>query len=306
MEMALVISFVLIMPTTAGYYTPPEALVGQTPQQLRYAGGDIAQYAFGGLPEELASTLGIGANTPLENRAYSIVAGAGQPSEYITKTFRSTDPNQSSYDALAQSKTLTSQAYDERERQLAAEEDPLKARYQKIIDDITAAKTKDVTEQGRVLSREYGARGIPLSSGAYEQDLAGKTSGINQFYTSQATEAGFEREDKLRELFNLKNMNPIEKAQALNALDLEIAQMKSEGADKQLQRNLEMYKADLEQKWKQEDLNLRQQEFAYQTREKAPDYQLTEFNKNLYAFDPANKSITELLKGQLGAGDDWG
>ena len=96
------------MPATSGFFTPQSNLIGLTPQQLRYgAPGLDPSQQYGGIPGELASALGIGENTALENKAYSIVAGGGQPSEYIQSRFGATSPYKGAEDALAASKPIT-------------------------------------------------------------------------------------------------------------------------------------------------------------------------------------------------------
>lgn len=248
--------------TTAGYYTPPTPFVGKTVNQLRYGGEGIdPSTQFGGRIDQLAAALGIGEQTPLENKGYTIVAGPGQESDYIQRTFKQTDPYQGAYDALGESKKITEQAYTERGRQLEGEKQPLMDRYQSIIDELKGKETKETGQVATGLSREYGKRGIPLSSGAYEQDLGGKTRDISQFYAGQTKEVGFEREDKLRELGNLQANLPIEKAKDLNAIDQRIAEMKASGADKSMQMALQMYRDEREEKWRQQEFDLKKQEF---------------------------------------------
>ena len=259
------------MATAAGFFTPNTNMVGLTPNQLRYgAPGLDPSQQFGGRIDELASTLGIGEQTPLENRAYSIVAGEGQPSSYISSQFKTTDPYQSSYDALGASKGITEQAYAERQKQLEAEKAPLNERYQGLIAELTRRETKETGAQSTALAREYGKRGVPLSSGAYEQDLLGKTGDISQYYGGQIKEVGFENADKLRELGNLIANIPTEKAKELNLIDQQIAQMKAQGADKQMTMALEMYKQQTEEKYNNALLDLKKQEFELTKQGTAP------------------------------------
>lgn len=252
---------------TAGLYTPPAELVGKTPHDLRYGmTGDLNKYAYGGLPEELAGVLGIGAQTPLENRAYTIVAGAGQPTEYLFRNsgFTQTSPYKAAEDALSASKPITEQAYAERGRQLEGEKQPLTDRYQSIIDELKGRETKETGQVSTALAREYGKRGVPLSSGAYEQDLGGKTRDISQFYGAQQKDVGFEREDKLRQISNLLADLPIERARELNLIDQKIGELKATGANQQLQMRLEMYRQEQEDKWRQQEMDLKKQSFELQ------------------------------------------
>src|SRR3990167_4707406 len=250
------------MPATSGFFTPQSNLIGLTPQQLRYgAPGLDPSQQYGGIPGELASALGIGENTALENKAYSIVAGGGQPSEYIQSRFGAASPYKGAEDALAASKPITEQAYTERGRQLESERMPLTERYDALIAELTRRETKETGATSTALGREYGKRGIPLSSGAYEQDLLGKTGDISQFYAGQQKDVSFEREGKLREIGNLLANLPIERSKELNLIDQQIAQMKASGADKQMQMALEMYKQQTDEKYNNALLDLKRQEF---------------------------------------------
>src|SRR3990167_5662861 len=92
------------------------------------------------------------------------------------------------------SKPEVQQAFDVRTGQLEAEKDPLIDRYANLLAQLTGRETKETTAQGKYLSQEYGKRGIPLSSGAYQQDLTGKLGDISQFYATQGKEVGLAQE----------------------------------------------------------------------------------------------------------------
>ncbi len=235
-----------------GLYEVPQELVGKTGAQLDTYGLD------------LNDLLGqIGQDKPLVAGQTVTAFGEGQTQNYLNRFWKPTTATAGAESALAASKPITEQAYAQRQTQLEGEKDPLKARYSELLNQITGAQNKDIGATSLALSREYGKRGIPLSSGAYEQDLTGKLSGINQFYTGQKTQVGFEQEDKLREIGNMLAMLPIEKAKELNAIDQQIAQMKAQGASQQLQMAAQMYRDQKENEWRQKDFDLRQQEIKF-------------------------------------------
>ncbi|MBI2005627.1 MAG: hypothetical protein HYS80_02590, partial [Candidatus Aenigmarchaeota archaeon] len=84
----------------------------------------------------------------------------------------------------------TSARFATERTRLAGEKEPLKQRYQSILDEITRREKVDVGAQERVTSREFGRRGIPLSSGLFDTTLQEAVSPLSQFYTGQAKEAG--------------------------------------------------------------------------------------------------------------------
>lgn len=86
---------------------------------------------------------------------------------------------------------------------LQGEVDPLKQRYQTLIDDLTRRESRDVGEVNKALSSEFSRRGIPLSSGLYEQTGLERRQPVSEFYGIQQREAVGERESGLRQLQNL-------------------------------------------------------------------------------------------------------
>lgn len=240
----------------AGLYEVPESLIGINPSNLQTI---PSQYGFGGRAEDLSAILG---SQPLQKgQQFALADVGGQPGEWITKHFTRTSPYAAAESALAASKPITEQAYAERGRQLEGEKQPLTERYSALIDELKRRETKETGAQSTALAREYGKRGVPLSSGAYEQDLAGKTGDISQFYAGQQKDVGFEKEDKLRELGNLLADLPIERARELNLIDQKIGELKATGANQQLQMALEQYKFQREEHWRQQEFDLKKQEF---------------------------------------------
>ena len=296
--------------TTAGYYTPPTPFVGKTVNQLRYGGEGIdPSTQFGGRIDQLAAALGIGEQTPLENKGYTIVAGPGQESDYIQRTFKQTDPYQGAYDALGESKKITEQAYTERGRQLEGEKAPLNERYQGLIAELTRRETKETGAVATARAQEYGRRGIPLSSSAYQEDLAQKTGDISQYYGNQRTTVGLENADKLRELGNLLADLPIQKSKELNQIDQQISQMKSQGADRAMTQALEMFRAEREDKWRQQEFDLKKQEFELTKQGTAPSLkdQFTSIGEGSTLYDLLNRSaLYTAPKTYKSAGGDTG
>lgn len=137
----------------------------------------------------------------------------------------------------------TEAAFAERGRQLTAEKEPLKERYQALIADLGRRETREIEETGGRLSREYGKRGIPLSSGAYEQALEQAYRPTREFYAGQIKETGLSQEEALRDLSNLIANLPIEKQQSLDEINKAIAQIQSGGASDAITNALSLYQS---------------------------------------------------------------
>lgn len=86
---------------------------------------------------------------------------------------------------------------------LEASKSPLQSKYNDLITELTRREGVEVGQTNTALSREYGKRGIPLSSGAFEQDLAEKQRPTSEFYAGQrgqattASQQGISEIDKL-------------------------------------------------------------------------------------------------------------
>ena len=239
-----------------GLFEVPTSLAGQTLSQITSGKGRSA--------EDLAAKAGFAPNQALTAGQTFSIYNPTDPTtfkDFVELGFTPTTAEAPVERALAASKPITEQAYAERQRQIEGEKQPLMDRYQSIIDDLKGRETKEAATQGRVLGSEYGKRGIPLSSTAYQQDLAGKTGDISQFYGGQIKDVGFEREDKLRSISNMLADLPIERAQELNQIDKQIALLKMQGMDNAQLRNIEAYKLQREEYWKQQDQDLQKQAF---------------------------------------------
>ena len=272
-----------------------EALGGKTLEQLKNYGG----YDYGNFrPEQL----GIGGNTPLS---------AGQQ-----LTYRTDDPtyqNEGEYQKftrlfgqplsteqqsqIAQQKALTArqqaiapavssleasipeqtQKFGVERTRLQGEVDPIKQRYQLVLDKLKRRETKQVGEAQTSLSREYGKRGIPLSSGVFDQNLAQNVYPITDFYGIQQRETGASQEENLRNITNLVNQLLPQETEANRTIRNVIANLQSgagnasiEDAIKQLQMQEERRQFD-----EKSVLSKAQQE----TQRRLADAQIANYNK---------------------------
>lgn len=223
-------------------------------------------------------------------------------SEVVEKQYKASNPSlsdlaaetQKLYDqsiqpavtSLEQSKTITGDAYAERSRQLTESKPSLSSRYQNLISQITQRETADIDQLTTQLSREYGARGIPLSSGAFSQDLMQKQAPVKQFYTSQSKDVQLEESDKLRSIDDQLAMLPVDKAKDLNAIDQMIGQLKAQSADKSIALSYQAMRDAREEQWNQKQFELEQQKFQlskYQAEQ--PSYSLVNTNDKFGRFD---------------------
>lgn len=193
-----------------GFVGDKATLAGQTFSSPQ----DLYNTVYGGGSGVSASTAGNYAQPEFEStlsRALEIQNQAVQPA---VQSLQSSIPE-------IEQKFATQRA------QLEAEKDPLKARYNALIDDIS--RRQGVAETGAIktTSRELGRRGIVGSSGVADVAMQEAVQPIQSEYGSLATQAGLERETGLRELQNqITNLTPLE-VEATRDVQNAIAQLQS-------------------------------------------------------------------------------
>ena len=98
--------------------------------------------------------------------------------------------------------------YQKRQEQVGAEKQPLKDRYDQLLNEIRGRETSQVNDTNRNVSREMGRRGIALSSTFAGDESLGRTAGIRGQAQSDILSTNFDRESKLREIDNtITNLN---------------------------------------------------------------------------------------------------
>ena len=198
---------------------------------------------------------------------------------------------QPAVNSLTASKPEITNTFDTRGSQLGAEKDPLIARYQTLLDSITNNQNKDITQQGKVLSQEYGARGIPLSSGAYQTDLANKDTSINQNYSNQTQTTGLAREADLRDLSNQISNLANQKTTALRDVDNKIAELQAGAGNQAVTDALVNYRASLDQQFQSRFDDLNKKILEQQANPQVAETKPFEFNNSLYTYSGGNLNL---------------
>jgi hypothetical protein len=154
----------------------------------------------------------------------------------------------------------TSAAFAERRRATEAEVDPLKERYANLIDQIKGREQKETTQTIRSTAREYGRRGIPLSSTAYAEEEQGRTQPISQYYTGQLKDTEIARESDLRQIQNLLGELTIGETSAQREIRQAIANLQAGAGTNAIQSANEITQAALNRVLQQAGLDLQQRQ----------------------------------------------
>jgi hypothetical protein len=121
----------------------------------------------------------------------------------------------------------TQAAYTQQGSALQAQVDPLKQRYQAILDQLGAAGTQETRTAQIASSSELGKRGIPMSSGYADQYTAQQVNPITQYYAGQTAGVQGSESDALTQLQNQIAGVPIQGQQAVNTIQQAIAQLQA-------------------------------------------------------------------------------
>lgn len=165
--------------------------------------------------------------------------------------------NQPAISSLQSSIPETTAKFATARTSLEGQKVPLTARYSNLIDQIKGNQQADISQQNLTTSREFGRRGIPTTSGLFEQTIGEKTQPINKYYTGQLTEAGISKEENLTKLNDLVASLTGQETEATRAITNAIAQLQagdSSGAVTQalslLASNQSAQQATSEEAWK--------------------------------------------------------
>lgn len=214
------------------YYTPASQYVGKSLAQIRDTGLTFR-------PDTLGSFLGIGENQPLT--ADSTYQLSNLPANYQnsgeSQAFRQIfsapgmSPEQKAIQPAVQSLESSvpeiSQKFQTERTRIEGEKQPLTNRYNALLTELKRREGVDIGQTQTATAREYGKRGIPLSSGTYDQALIEKTRPISEFYTGQTTTAALSREDSLRQLNDLLAGLAPQEVEAIRGIKSAIASLQA-------------------------------------------------------------------------------
>lgn len=149
--------------------------------------------------------------------------------------------NQPAVQTLQSSIPTTQQAFQQKGQQLTAQVDPLKQRYQGILDSLKQTQQVDVQSAQIASSREFGKRGVPLSSGAYDQYVNQQILPVNAAYGGKISETALTGEEALRSLQDQIANNPIEQQKSVDAINQAIASLQAGGNSEAIKSALSLY-----------------------------------------------------------------
>lgn len=131
--------------------------------------------------------------------------------------------------------------FDTARSQAEAGRNPLLERYQNLIDDLRASESGRVAETQGIAAREFGRRGIPLSSTFAAEETVRRTAPIQSETNALVRDVGLDRENKIRELDDLIANLTLEQTAAEREIRNTIANLQANAATGALDRALQQY-----------------------------------------------------------------
>ena len=177
--------------------------------------------------------------------------------------------------------------------------EPLKQRYQNLLDELKRREDVQVSEQSRNLSREYGARGIPLSSGLFGESLTGKLNPLREFFTGQTKDVTLGREEGIRGIQDTSANLVTKETEAKRTVQNAIAQLQSGNPQSSIQGAMNLLSIQRQQASDMAQQAYQQGLLGLQQREADLAGQKFDFEKNnQFATLGEGSTLFNLLTGQ--------
>lgn len=239
----------------------------------------------------------------------AIGSDTSSPTDYATLAAQQLklrqEANQPAIKSLEASIPEQAQKFTTERGRLQGEVDPIKQRYQLVLDELKRRETKDTGEVNTALAREFGRRGIPLSSGLYEQTGIEKRQPISEFYGIQGREASASQEESLRNITNLVNALTPQETEATRTIRNAIANLQAGAGNASIDDAFNQLRFQEEQRQfnqnyalqqAQEDSNRKLRE-AQATNYLRPETKTTDISKNFTALGEG-QTLFNLLTGK--------
>lgn len=165
---------------------------------------------------------------------------------------QSIQPALSAYQALI---PITQQTYAQKAQALQSQKPLLEQRYQNLLSEINRKQTEETGQISQSTTREFGKRGIPVSSGVFDTTLQEKVSPVQQFYTGQSRDVGLEQTRSLQDLASQISANPLELQGALQAIYGQQASLRSQAAQGASGIALQLYQTELDRQRQAQEQN---------------------------------------------------
>lgn len=193
-----------------------------------YDPGELAQALIkGGMSSSPAFDASHGSNADELAKQYGVYNSGGNSAYQKYQGKARQDAIAPAVQSLQASIPETQQKFATERSRLEGEKQPLQERYKTLLDELKNKESQQVGAAQTASAREFGKRGVPLSSGAYDQYLAGQVNPIQQNFSTLSTQTVQGREDALRNIQNMISGLVPQETEATRTIQNTIAQLQA-------------------------------------------------------------------------------
>ena len=146
------------------------------------------------------------------------------------------------------------QRFAQTTQQVQAEIDPLKQRYESLLEEVRQRGTQQEQAQTKVTSQELGKRGLVGSSTLAQQEIQNAVLPIQQATTGTIKDVTLSREEGIRNLQNILSNLPQQETESIRAVQKAIAQLQSEAAQTGIGQGIQVGQFGAQQQLAQQQL----------------------------------------------------
>lgn len=159
--------------------------------------------------------------------------------------------------------------FAETSKQVQAEIDPLKQRYENLLNEIRQRGTQQEQAQTKVTSQELGKRGLVGSSTLAQQEIQNAVQPIQQATTGAIQETTLAREEGIRNLQNILSNLPQQETESIRAVQNAIAQLQSGASQAGISQGVQTGQFNAQQQLAQQQAEFARQEAERQAQQRA-------------------------------------
>lgn len=171
-----------------------------------------------------------------------------------------------------------SQKFGSEKTRLEAGKAPLKARYQSILDELKRREGVETQETNTALAREFGRRGIPLSSGLYDETGIEKRRPISEFYSGQTKDVGLSQEAGLSNIDTLISNLTGAEVETIRAVRNTLGQLQAGAGEGAIQDAFNMLQMQAQQRQFDEGQTLERERLRFAEQGRATEEAMSQRN----------------------------
>lgn len=220
--------------------------------------------------------------------------GGGEP-DYAKQRQIALEAVQPAVTSLEASVPEIRNRFTQAQTQVGNEKQPLKDRYDQLLNEIRGRETSQINDTTRVANREFARRGITADSTYAAEETLGRTAPIRSAAQSDILTTTFDREAKLRDIDNTISNLTTEMVTAERDVRNTIGKIQATAGTEAANRAVQMYQIQKQEQQAALDRALQERQVAAaETAAKKPAY--TTLSEGASLVDANGKIVTTAPK----------